>query len=68
MVGLGIRPILVVSFQINVTLHVEGEEERLPYLGNSDFHAWQQVPEHEALLLEEEGRKGSTISSFTIEI
>ena len=24
---------------------VEGEEERLPYLGNSDFYAWQQIPE-----------------------
>ena len=26
-------------------IDVEGEEERLPYLGNSDFHAWQQIPE-----------------------
>ena len=24
-------------------IEVEGEEERLPYLGNSDFHAWQQI-------------------------
>ena len=26
-------------------IEVEGEEERLPYLGNSDFYAWQQIPE-----------------------
>ena len=26
-------------------IDVEGEEERLPYLGNSDFYAWQQIPE-----------------------
>ena len=25
-------------------IDVDGEEERLPYLGNSDFYAWQQIP------------------------
>ena len=35
-------------------IDVEGEEERLPYLGNSDFYAWQQIPEKEAQLLDEE--------------
>ena len=25
-------------------IEVEGEEERLPYLGNSDFYAWQHIP------------------------
>ena len=25
-------------------IDVDGEEESLPYLGNSDFHAWQQIP------------------------
>ena len=35
-------------------IEVEGEEERLPYLGNSDFHAWQQIPETDAPLPDEE--------------
>ena len=35
-------------------IDVEGEEERLPYLGNSDFHAWQQIPETDAPLPDEE--------------
>ena len=35
-------------------IEVEGEEERLPYLGNSDFHAWQQIPETNAPLPNEE--------------
>ena len=35
-------------------IDVEGEEERLPYLGNSDFHAWQQIPETDPPLPEEE--------------
>ena len=26
-------------------IEVEGDEERLPYLGNSEFYAWQQIPE-----------------------
>ena len=26
-------------------IEVEGEEERLPYLGDSEFFAWQQIPE-----------------------
>ena len=25
-------------------IEVEGEEERLPHLGNSDFYAWQTIP------------------------
>ena len=35
-------------------IDVEGEEERLPYLGNSGFHAWQQIPETDAQLRNEE--------------
>ena len=29
-------------------IDVEGEEERLPYLGNSEFFPWQQIPEGNA--------------------
>ena len=29
-------------------IEVEGEEERLRYLGNCDFYAWQQIPLEEA--------------------
>ena len=29
-------------------IEVEGEEERLPYIGNSEFHAWQQIPSEDA--------------------
>ena len=29
-------------------IEVEGEEERLPYLGNSEFFAWQQIPLEDA--------------------
>ena len=25
-------------------IEVDGEEERLPYLGNSDFYPWQNIP------------------------
>ena len=35
-------------------IDVEGEEEQLPYLGNSDFYAWQQISEKEAQLLDQE--------------
>ena len=28
----------------NRDIMVEGEEERLPYLGNADFYAWQTIP------------------------
>ena len=35
-------------------IDVEGEEERLPYLGNSDFHAWQQIPETDPQLRDQE--------------
>ena len=45
MVGPGIRPTLVVFYQIIENIDVEGEEERLPYLGISEFYAWQQIPE-----------------------
>ena len=35
-------------------IEVDGEEERLPYLGNSDFHAWQHIPETESQLRDQE--------------
>ena len=35
-------------------IEVEGEEERLPYLGNSDFYAWQQIPESRAHSFDQE--------------
>ena len=34
-------------------IDVEGEEERLPYLGNSEFYAWQQIPESDVRALEQ---------------
>ena len=34
-------------------IDVEGEEERLPYLGNAEFYAWQQVPESHVPVLEQ---------------
>ena len=30
-------------------IEVEGEEERLPHLGNSDFYAWQTIPLEDSL-------------------
>ena len=44
-VGHGIRPILVSLLPNYRDIEVEGDEERLPYLGNSEFFAWQQIPE-----------------------
>ena len=35
-------------------IEVDGEEERLPHLGNSDFHAWQQIPETDLQLRDQE--------------
>ena len=35
-------------------IDVDGEEERLPYLGNSDFYAWQQIPENDSQLRDQE--------------
>ena len=35
-------------------IDVDGEEERLPYLGNSDFFAWQQIPEMDLPLRDQE--------------
>ena len=35
-------------------IEVDGQEERLPYLGNSDFHAWQQIPETDLPLRDNE--------------
>ena len=35
-------------------IDVDGEEERLPYLGNSDFYAWQQIPETDSHLRNQE--------------
>ena len=34
-------------------IDVEGEEERLPYLGNSEFYAWQQIPESDVQVVEQ---------------
>ena len=35
-------------------IDVDGEEERLPYLGNSEFYAWQQLPEMDVRLRDQE--------------
>ena len=35
-------------------IEVDGQEERLPYLGNSDFPAWQQIPETDLPLRDNE--------------